>query len=210
MTTKHISDIDRLCSEIAKCTLCKAHLPDDVYPVIRADERAKILIAGQAPGRVVYETGLPFKDKSGDRLRDWLGVDEDAFYNKSNFAFLPMGLCFPGSAKSSASGKRQSGDLPPRPECAQTWHEPVIAALPNIRLIVTVGQYAMRYHIGKNAKKTLTQTVQNWRDYWPHIIPLPHPSPRNNIWLARNPWFEQDVVPALQQAIKQQINPSAC
>ncbi len=205
MSAKRVTEIDRLCAEISKCTLCKAHLPDDVYPVIRADERAGILIAGQAPGRVVYETGLPFKDKSGDRLRDWLGVTEQEFYDKSKFAFLPMGLCFPGSLTSSATGKGKSGDLPPRPECAQTWHQPVLAALPNIKLVITVGQYAIKYHIGKNAKKTLTQTVQSWRDYWPSIIPIPHPSPRNNIWLAKNPWFETDVLPALKQGVREKF-----
>ena len=202
MIAKQLTDIERLCAEIAKCTLCKAHLPADVYPVIRADERAKILIAGQAPGRVVYETGLPFKDKSGDRLREWLGVSENEFYNKENFAFLPMGLCFPGSAK----GKGKSGDLPPRPECAQTWHEPVLAALPNIKFIITIGQYAIKYHIGKDAKKTLTQTVQSWQDYWPTHIPLPHPSPRNNVWLAKNQWFEAQVLPVLKLAVRRHID----
>ena len=189
--------LDQLLCEIADCTICKAHLPDDVYPVIRVDPRAKILIAGQAPGRVVYETGLPFKDKSGDRLRDWLGVDEEQFYDRRKFAFLPMGLCFPGTGK--------SGDFPPRPECAQTWHPRVLDALPDIDLTITVGQYAINYHLGKRAEKTLTATVQNWAAYGPGIIPVPHPSPRNNLWLAKNPWFEDQVVPMLRARVKQLV-----
>jgi uracil-DNA glycosylase len=185
--------LEQLLSDIAACTICKAHLPDDVYPVIRVDARAQILIAGQAPGRVVYETGLPFKDKSGDRLREWLGVDDELFYDRRKFAFLPMGLCFPGTGK--------SGDFPPRPECAQTWHEQVIAGLPAIKLIVAVGQYAIKYHLGDRAEKTLTATVQNWHAFAPDIIPLPHPSPRNNLWLRKNPWFEDKVLPVLRARV---------
>jgi uracil-DNA glycosylase len=161
--------------------------------VLQVAARARVLIAGQAPGRRVHETGVPFQDPSGDRLREWLGVDETIFYNADKIALLPMGFCYPGTGK--------SGDLPPRPECAPAWRAQLLAALPAIRLTVVIGQYAAAWHLGEKNHATLTETVRAWRDYGPALLPLPHPSPRNNIWLRKNPWFEREVVPELRARI---------
>jgi len=156
---------------------------------------ATILVAGQAPGKKVHATGLPFNDPSGDRLRAWMGINRDLFYDPSKLAILPMGFCYPGTGS--------AGDLPPRPECAAHWRERLLAQLPNIELTLAIGQYAIAYHIPESKKhKTLTETAKNWQSYWPNILPLPHPSPRNNRWLKNNPWFEQNVVPALQKQIE--------
>ncbi len=155
--------------------------------------QACILIAGQAPGRRVHESGVPFDDASGERLRVWLGVDRIAFYTATTFAILPMGFCYPGTAI--------SGDLPPRPECAPAWRKPILAMLPNIQLTLAIGQYAIAWHLGDKAGPTLTDTVQNWRAFWPTVLPLPHPSPRNNIWLKKNAWFEAKIVPELQKRV---------
>jgi len=162
--------------------------------VLQVDARAKILIAGQAPGRKVHESGLPFDDASGERLRQWLGISNETFYDPSKLAILPMGFCFPGTGK--------SGDLPPIPLCAQTWRDALLAQLPNIELTIVLGKYAQDYHLGKSSMN-VTQRVQAWQDTWPEMIALPHPSPRNNIWLKRNTWFERDVVPALKSRVKE-------
>lgn len=161
-------------------------------PVIRATTHAPILLVGQAPGRRVHESGIPFDDPSGDRLRDWLGVDRDTFYDPTRFAIVPMGFCYPGTGK--------SGDLPPRPECAATWRERVLAPLTNVHLTVIMGAYALKYHL-PGPRQTLTRTVQSWEDYWPDRLPLPHPSPRNIRWFRSNPWFEAEVVPALRERV---------
>ena len=184
-----------LVKEIKSCTLCEAQLPYGCNPVFRADPEAVILVAGQAPGRRVHETGIPFNDPSGDRLRSWMGINREQFYDTSQIAIIPMGFCYPGT------GKR--GDLPPRPECAEQWHERLLAELPNVQLVLTIGQYAQAYHLAESRKKTLTQTVANWQQYWPERMPLPHPSPRNNLWLRRNPWFEQELIPVLQRRVQQ-------
>ena len=184
----------KLALEIRACDICKHELPLGPNPVFQASTKARILIAGQAPGIRVHESSIPFNDPSGDRLRDWLTVDRDSFYDPEKFAIIPMGFCYPGTGK--------SGDLPPRPECAATWRERLLATLPDIQLTLVIGQYAHKYHLGNNRKKNLTETVRAWQEYQPNLIPLPHPSPRNNIWLKKNPWFDEDVIPVLQDKIR--------
>lgn len=187
-----IAELER---QVRACTLCKADLPLEPKPIIQMHENARVLIAGQAPGRVTHHAGQPFDDASGNRLREWLGVDREIFYDPECFAIVPMGLCFPGTGK--------QGDLPPRPECAITWRDPILSALGNIQLTLVIGQYAQRYHLSQKAKsRSVTEQVKAWRDTWPAIMPLPHPSPRNNRWLAQNPWFERELIPALQEQVK--------
>lgn len=185
-----------LVSDVRACTLCEANLPLGPRPVIQVHPDAKILIAGQAPGRKVHESGIPFDDASGDRLREWLGVSREVFYNSKQLAIVPMGFCFPGTGK--------SGDLPPRPECSDTWRKRVLAQLPNIEMTLVLGKYAQAYHFGKSAS-SVTELVMSWRSYWPEILPLPHPSPRNNIWLRKNPWFDDEVVPVLRERVAEVI-----
>ena len=187
----HLHD---LAQEIRACTLCSAYLPLGSRPIIQVSNSAKILIVGQAPGRRVHETGIPFDDPSGNRLREWMGIDKSVFYDESKIAIVPMGFCFPGTGK--------SGDLPPRPECAETWRKKLLNELPQISLSLVIGQYAQAWHLGQLAKENLTETVKAWKEFGPKIIPLPHPSPRNNIWLKKNPWFVQEVLPRLQSEIK--------
>lgn len=162
---------------------------------------ARILIVGQAPGRRVHETGIPFNDPSGERLRSWMGVDAPVFYDAARIALLPMGFCYPGTGK--------SGDLPPRPECAPQWRQQLLDFLPDIQLTLVIGQYAHDWHLGHQQKETLTQTVKNWKQYWPKVLALPHPSPRNNIWLKKNPWFEDEILPVLKLRIAQLLQGSA-
>lgn len=187
------SDWAQLLGDITACDLCADSLPLGPQPVLQFHPEARILVAAQAPGRRVHATGLPFNDPSGDRLRQWMGIERDTFYNPREIAIIPMGFCYPGTGP--------SGDLPPRPECAQTWHHQLLARLPNLELTLVIGQYAQAYHLGKS-RKTLTQRVARWQDYWPDRLPMPHPSPRNNLWLKRNPWFEAEVIPALQERIE--------
>ena len=175
------------------CRVCAACLPLGPRPVFQVHAAARLLITGQAPGLKVHQTGVPFNDASGDRLRDWLGLDRATFYDAARVAILPMGFCYPGAAK--------SGDMPPRPECAPLWRAPFLAEMPNIALTLAIGQYAQAAYIGAARKSTLTQTVRAWQDYGAALIPLPHPSPLNNIWLAKNRWFEAEVVPALRRRI---------
>lgn len=187
--------LKNLLVEIRNCTLCEDHLRLGARPVVRADSKARILVVGQAPGRKVHETGIPFNDPSGERLRDWMGIDSDLFYNESKIAILPMGFCFPGTGK--------SGDLPPRPECAEAWREKLLSNLPKIELTLVIGKYAQDYHLGALQKKNLTETVSSWKEYRrKKLLPLPHPSPRNNIWLKKNPWFEKEVLPALKSKVR--------
>ena len=185
--------IQNLTSEIKSCAICKGHLPLGPRPVFQIHPTAKILVVGQAPGRRVHETGIPFNDPSGVRLRQWMGIDENIFYNPEQIALLPMGFCYPGTGK--------SGDLPPRPECAEKWRARILKSLVNIKLTLVIGQYAQAWHLKDRQKDTLTETVRNWKDYWPDLVPLPHPSPRNNIWLKKNPWFEEELVPKLRQRV---------
>jgi len=190
---------DELVRQVRACTLCADVLPCEPRPVVQLSEASRILVVGQAPGRRVHETGLPFNDPSGDRLRQWMGVTRDTFYDESRMAILPMGFCYPGTGK--------SGDLPPRPECAATWRDALLSRLTNIELTLVIGQYAHAWHIGK-PRSSLTENVRAWREYWPRLVPMPHPSPRNNLWLRRNPWFEQEVVPALQNRVSEVLNDS--
>ncbi|MCP5278737.1 MAG: uracil-DNA glycosylase family protein [Thiobacillus sp.] len=219
-----MSALDILLGKARACTLCAPHLPHGPRPVLRASTTARLLVVGQAPGRKVHDTGIPWNDPSGDRLRSWLGMDRDTFYDESRIAIIPTGLCFPGTGK--------QGDLPPRPECAPLWHPPLRAALPDIRLTLLIGQYAQAYYLGPRAKKTLTETVAAWREYltveettgrpeFPRpprgaeaaqrppgggpFLPLPHPSPRNQMWLKRNPWFERDLLPVLRQKVSEAL-----
>jgi uracil-DNA glycosylase len=184
--------LDELLSEIRRCRVCEPELPLGANPVIRAHPDAKILIVGQAPGIRVHQTSIPWNDPSGDRLRTWLALERATFYDQQQIAIMPMGLCYPGKGK--------SGDLPPRKECAPLWHQRVSAELPHIQLTLLIGQYAQNYYLS-NKPKTLTETVRQWQQWAPELIPLPHPSPRNTLWLRNNDWFERDVVPFVRERI---------
>lgn len=187
-----------LYAQVQACTLC-ADLPAGPRPVFQLSPNARILIAGQAPGRRVHESGIPFDDPSGDRLRRWLGVDRATFYDTDCFAILPMGLCYPGTGK--------SGDLPPRPECAPQWREALLATIPQIELTLVIGQYAQAWYLKNQRAKSLRETVAKWQTFWPDFLPLPHPSPRNIRWFKQNPWLETEVIPVLQDRV-QQLLPS--
>jgi len=198
-----MTKLDRLTADIRACRLCvesplKTPLPHEPRPVLRVSPTARICIAGQAPGTRVHASGMPFTDPSGDRLRDWMGVTPDEFYDAARIAIVPMGFCFPGL---NAKG----GDLPPRRECAETWHEPLFKHLPQLELILLVGQYAQAWHLGRTRKVSLTETVAAWREYQPRFIPLPHPSWRNNAWIKKNPWFEEDLLPVLKRDVRRLI-----
>lgn len=185
--------LSALLREVRACRHCEAELPFAPKPVLRARASARLLIVGQAPGTRVHETGIPWNDPSGDRLRHWLAVERDFFYDESRVAIIPMGFCYPGKGK--------SGDLPPRAECAQLWRERLLECLPNIELTLLVGQYAQRYHMPQAG--SVTQLVQRWRELLPAYFPTPHPSPRNRLWLRRNAWFEREAVPALRGVIRE-------
>lgn len=187
-----------LVSRVRACTLCAESLPCGPRPVIQLSESARLLVVGQAPGRRVHETGLPFNDPSGDRLRQWLDLSREEFYDEQKLAILPMGFCYPGTGK--------SGDLPPRPECAPAWRQALLERLPNVALTLVIGQYAHAWHL-PNAARSVTENVRQWRQYWPNLVPMPHPSPRNNLWLRRNPWFEEEVIPTLQSRIRSLLRP---
>ncbi|MGD8958086.1 MAG: uracil-DNA glycosylase family protein [Chromatiaceae bacterium] len=193
MTGNEDNSLAALIWSVKHCRICEQALPLGPRPVIQFDPRARILIAGQAPGRRVHETGVPFDDPSGERLRDWLGVSRDLFYDITKIAILPMGFCYPGTGK--------SGDLPPRPECAPAWRTQLMDTLKKVRLTVVIGQYAQKWHL-PSVERNLTETVRAWQNYGGGVIPLPHPSPRNNIWIKKNPWFAESLLPALQQSVR--------
>ncbi|MCC6157918.1 MAG: uracil-DNA glycosylase family protein [Deltaproteobacteria bacterium] len=182
-----------LLERVRACRHCADVLPLGPRPVLRASLSARILIVGQAPGTRVHETGLPWNDPSGDRLRAWMGLDRETFYDESCIAIVPMGLCYPGCGK--------SGDLPPRTECRVLWFDDLLGAMGRIEFTILCGAYAQAYHLGNRARATLTETVAAWRDHWPRYLPTPHPSPRNIGWFRANPWFEADVVPALRERV---------
>jgi uracil-DNA glycosylase len=184
----------KLVAEVQACTVCAPYLPLGPRPVMRGLPSARLLIISQAPGTRVHETGLSFNDRSGDRLRDWLGIDRDTFYDESRVAILPMGMCYPGRL-------RQGGDLPPRPECAPLWHGRALAVWPAIALTLLVGSYAIDYYL-KRRKPSMTETVRAWRDDLPKYFPLPHPSWRTTGWEKRNAWFGEEVLPELQRRVK--------
>jgi len=188
-------EFEALLKKVRACRVCEAHLPFGPRPVLRASITAQLLIVGQAPGRRVHETGVPWNDPSGERLRDWLQLDRERFYDQRHIAILPSGFCYPGTGA--------GGDLPPRSECAPLWHPQLLAHLPKLRLALLIGSYAQAYYLGDRRKSTLTDTVRAWREYLPCCIPLPHPSPRNQMWLKRNPWFAGEVIPFLRRTIQQ-------
>jgi len=192
-----VQELEELLLEIRECQICVEHLPLGPRPVLQAHRDARILIAGQAPGRRVHVSGVPFEDPSGDRLRRWMGVADDVFYDPRRVAILPMGFCFPGSSS--------SGDRPPRPECAPAWRERVLAQLPNVRLVLVLGSYALKYHLG-SSRLNVTEAVAAWRDYWPEQLVLPHPSPRNQGWFKRNAWFEEDILPELRRRVEELVS----
>lgn len=191
---KTADSLDTLLAEIRACQLCAAQLQDGVRPVLQASASSRLLIVSQAPGRKVHATGIPFNDVSGDRLRDWLGVDRDTFYEAQRIAIVPMGFCFPGSGR--------NGDLPPRPECAPTWHPRLLPMLKRVQLTLAIGQYAQTGILGDRCGPSLTDTMQAWREHLARgVLPLPHPSPRNRAWLKRNPWFETELLPVLRSEV---------
>jgi len=186
-----------LLRQVRRCEICAPHLPAGPRPILSAGETARILIIGQAPGRRVHESGIPWNDPSGERLRDWLRVTHDEFYDHERIALIPMGFCYPGTGA--------SGDLPPRPECAETWHEQLLERMPEVRLSVLLSRYAHVRYLGKSGKATVTATVRAWKQYRPRYLPLPHPSPRNNTWLKKNPWFAEEVLPYLRRRVRQAL-----
>ncbi|HLU07295.1 MAG TPA: uracil-DNA glycosylase family protein [Woeseiaceae bacterium] len=200
--------LEQLLAEIRACRICMEEplgrpLPHEPRPVIRAGASARLLIASQAPGTRVHATGIPFNDPSGDRLRDWMGVDRETFYDETKIAIVPMGFCFPGLDDAG-------GDLPPRRECARRWHGELFPRLHRIEFVLAIGQYAQAWHLGSDRRRSMTETVQAWRSYChpdrvPQVLPLPHPSWRNNAWLKRNPWFEAEVLPFLRRRVQETI-----
>jgi uracil-DNA glycosylase family 4 len=186
--------VNDLLQQIRKCNECERHLPHGVNPIISASPESKIIIIGQAPGRAVHNTGIPWNDKSGDNLRNWLGIDKSIFYDANMIALMPMGFCYPGKGK--------SGDLPPRKECAPLWHSKLLDLMSAVKLVLLIGQYAQNYYLGEKAKNTLTETVRDYRNYLPKYFPLPHPSPRNNIWQAKHEWFGREVLPELKKSVQ--------
>jgi len=190
MQYKSINDIKR---EITQCITCIGALPFPPKPMVQINTQARLLIIGQAPSLTVQKTGILWNDASGRRLTEWLGITIEQLHDETQVAILPIGFCYPG--------KNQSGDLPPRKECAPLWHDTLYSFLGNVELILLVGQHAQQFYLKEHCKKTLTETVQNWKSYLPKFIPLPHPSPRNNIWLRRNPWFETEVIPLTKELI---------
>ncbi|TXE10300.1 uracil-DNA glycosylase family protein [Algoriphagus aquimarinus] len=192
-----MDSFEKLVTEAKACRLCESFLPLGPRPVFSIRPTSKILVIGQAPGTKVHATGIPWNDPSGDELRRWLGVDRDVFYNPEIFGIMPMGFCYPGKGK--------GGDMPPRPECAPTWHQKMMNQMPEVKLTLLIGQYAQKFYLGERRKKTLTETVRNFELYLPEYIPLVHPSPRNLMWRRRNPWFEEEVVPTLRERVHELI-----
>lgn len=180
-----------LLAQIKNCTECRAHLEPN--PVLTAHPESRIVIIGQAPGLKVHKTGIPWDDKSGDNLRSWLGIDKETFYDPKKVALIPMGFCYPGKGK--------SGDLPPRKECAPMWHLQLLSQMKNVRMTILVGQYSQEFYLREQKRETLTKTVRNFEEYLPAYFVLPHPSPRNNIWQAKNPWFRNNVLPNLRDSV---------
>ena len=188
-----------LVREVRACTLCAGRLPLQPRPVFQFDPRATILVASQAPGRKAHDSSTTFNDVSGDRLRSWMGVDRSVFYDAQRVAILPMGFCYPGTGS--------GGDLPPRPECAPAWRNRLLALLPQLELTLVIGRYALDWHLRLPASTSVAAAVSAWRDQWPRVVPLPHPSPRNMRWLRNNPWFEKELLPPLRERIRELTDP---
>jgi uracil-DNA glycosylase len=186
--------LKRLLTEVRACRVCEQELSHEARPILRASTSAGLLIVGQAPGARAHESGIPWNDSSGDRLRQWMGISRERFYDESRIAIIPMGYCYPG--------RGLSGDLPPRKECAELWLNRLLQHLPHVQLTLLVGRYAQCHYLGRHCKPTLTETVLAWREYQPNYLPIPHPSGRNNAWMRRNPWFETEVLPALRRSCR--------
>ncbi len=188
-----LSELDSISRQIRECRICEDHLPLSPKPVFRVSSTAKLLIVGQAPSAMVQSSGELWSDATGMRLRGWLGMDRNTFNQQADIAAVPMGFCYPG--------RGASGELPPRPECAQTWHPQLFPLMTEVKLIILVGHYAHAYFLGDQRKKSLTDTVQSFADYAPRYFPIPHPNPGNTIWFSQNPWFEKEVVPELKKRV---------
>ncbi|WNK00369.1 uracil-DNA glycosylase family protein [Thalassospiraceae bacterium LMO-JJ14] len=193
--TQPAENLDTLLTRVRACDICRDHLPLGPRPVVRISETAKILIIGQAPGTKVHETGVPWDDPSGERLRGWLALDVDRFYDTSKIAIMPTGFCYPGRDP-------KGGDLPPRPECAPAWHGPLRKHLKAVQLTLLVGMHAQAFCLGDKRKRTMTETVRAWREYAPDVLPMPHPSWRTTAWARKNPWFEEELVPEIRRRVK--------
>jgi len=196
MTVAEAEALEDLLRRVRACRLCEAHLPLGPRPVVQIGPTARILLIGQAPGTKVHASGRPFTDPSGDRLRQWMGIDKETFYDPARLCIMPMGFCYPGTLD-------RGGDAPPRPECAPEWHDRLRAQMPSVRLTLLVGQYSQGRYLKGRAAKTLTETVRRFRDYGPELLPLPHPSWRNTAWMKKNPWFEAEVIPHLQERMRE-------
>ena len=196
-----MGNLEKLLAEIRQCRLCEEHLPLGARPVLRARVSARLLIVGQAPGTKVHASGIPWDDPSGDRLRLWLNIDKDTFYDQNKVAIIPMGFCYPGRLP-------KGGDKPPRPECTPTWHPPLLEHLPNIEMTVLAGAYSQKRFLGSKRARNLTETVRAWRDHAPEFMPLPHPSWRNNTWLKKNLWFADELLPELRDSISAELERS--
>ncbi len=192
------SGLEKLLKEVRSCSVCKKHLPLGPRPIVSLSPSSRIMIIGQAPGTKVHESGIPWDDASGDRLRMWMGIDREVFYDNKRIAIMPMGFCYPGKAA--------GGDMPPRPECAPLWHDILLEYCADIRLTLLIGQYSQAYYLKNRRKASLTDTVKAFKDYMPKYFPLVHPSPRNQIWLKKNPWFEKKNIPELKNRIRQILN----
>ncbi len=189
--------LEALLRAVRACQVCAAQLPLGPRPVLQIGASARILIVGQAPGAKVHASGIPWSDASGERLREWMGIDAGVFYDANTVAIMPMGFCYPG--------RGASGDLPPRRECAPLWHDRLLAQMPKIELTLLVGGYAQAHFLKRAGHASLTATMRDWRALAPRIIPLPHPSPRNVAWFKRNPWFEGEVLPELQRRVRRLV-----
>ncbi len=187
----------KLLENIKSCRVCESYLPFLPRPIVQASATSKIVIIGQAPGRKVQESGIPWDDQSGKELRRWLQVTDEQFYNPELFALIPMGFCFPGSGK--------SGDLPPRPECAPLWHPQLLQEMKEVKLIILIGQYAQKRYLKEQSSARITDNIKNYHQFLPLYLPLVHPSPRNKIWQKKNPWFEEEVIPVLRNIVKEVI-----
>ena len=190
--------LKRILREVRACRICEGNLPFGPRPVVQLASTARLLIVSQAPGNKVHQSGIPWNDASGDRLRDWLKLDRSVFYDEPRVAILPMGFCYPGAGQSGA-------DNPPRPECAPRWHERLLKHLPDIQLTLLVGQYAQQHYLGAARKGSMTETVKAFSRYGPQLFPLPHPSWRSAIWMRKHPWFEEAVIPELRKAVRKLI-----